>query len=389
MVLTYTPDSATSALSVLEDFANRRASGFLKISANGVSWFIYLSDGMIFHANFSIDPIDRLELYMQQVLNSQQRQLDNQVFEKLRERVAGAKLEDFYPSYDYQTLYSLVRKEKLSVDEGAMIVKEITKETLRSVLLLNEFKYVFVTEDRKFPLMWYINFLSLSKECQDELNDWRALGTNFSSPYQRPYIIKTVQDNGKYDYLRKFLVGVDFHQLGLQLNRPAIRVAQSLQPLMAAGVVGLRPPKSQYSKLPRLFVTSEPDVSAGTITTTKYKIVCVDDSPTILQRMNDFLDSNHFEIFLVQDSAAALTKIITVKPDAILLDIDMPNIDGYKLCSMIRRNSGLQSVPIMMVTSNSGMIDRVRAKISGATDYLTKPFTQAKLNDMVFKHVVR
>jgi two-component system, chemotaxis family, response regulator PixG len=390
MILAHPQDSATSALSILEDFANRRASGFLKVSANGISWFIYLSDGMVFHANFSIDPLDRLELHMQQVLNSQQRQLDSQIFEKLREKIAGAKLEDFYPSYDYQTLYSLVRKKQLSVDEGAAVVKEITKEALRSLLLLNEFKYVFVAEDRKFPLMWSSNFLSLSKECQDEIQEWRALGANFSSPYQRPYILKAAQDNEKYEYLKKFLVGVDFQQLGLQLNRPAIRVAKSLQPLMAAGVIGLRSPKSHYSRLPKLFIEeTEQDLSTGTITTPQYKIVCVDDSPTILQRMNDFLDSNYFEIFLVQDSAAALTKIINVKPDAILLDIDMPNIDGYKLCTMIRRNTGLQSVPIMMVTSNSGMIDRVRAKMSGATDYLTKPFTQSKLNDMVFKHVVR
>jgi two-component system, chemotaxis family, response regulator PixG len=390
MIVAHTKESATSALSVLEDFANRRASGVLRFLANGISWFVYLKDGMVFHANFSIDPLDRLELHMQQVLNSQHRRIDSKVFDTLRERVTGAKLEDFFPSYDYQTLYSLVRKKQLTIEDAAEIIKEITKETLRSLLLLPDFKYFFTTDDRQFSVIWSSNFLSLSKECNDEIESWRSLGENFYSPYQRPYVIKASQDNGKYEYLKKFLVGVDFHHLGLQLNRPAIRVAQSLQPLMAAGVVGLRPPKSHYSKLPRLSIIEEnaQDLLFNTIKTTQYKIVCVDDSPTILQRMNDFLDSNYFETHLVQDSAAALTKIITVKPHAVLLDIDMPNIDGYKLCAMIRRNNTMKGVPIMMVTSNSGMIDRVRAKMSGATDYLTKPFTQAKLNDMVFKHVV-
>jgi two-component system, chemotaxis family, response regulator PixG len=390
MISAQSKNTILSALSLLEDFANRKANGFLKVSANGVSWFIYLNDGKIFYANFSIDPLDRLELYMRQVLQSRQQHIDQHVFERLRERIAGAKLDDFYPSYDYQSLYSLVRKNQLSATDGAAISREITKETIRSFLLLSEFSYHFITDNRQFPILWSSNFLSLSKECQTEISDWQSLGAKIYSPYQRPFVSKKNGDQSKYDYLHKFLIGVDFNHLALQLNRPAIKVAQSLEPLIAAGVVGLRPPKSQYTKLPKLAQGKDnQDLSFTMITATQYKIVCIDDSPTILQRMNDFLDDGHFKIFPVQDSGAALTKIITVKPDAILMDIDMPNIDGYKLCAMVRRSNGFKNVPIIMVTSNSGLVDRARAKFCGATDYMTKPFTQISLNDMVFKYVLR
>jgi two-component system, chemotaxis family, response regulator PixG len=390
MISAHSKNITLSALSLLESAANRKANGFLKVTANGVSWFIYLSDGKIFHANFSIEPIDRIEIYMRQVLKTRNQHPEGQMFEKLRERIAGAKLDDFYPSYDYQALYSLVRKNQLIAADAAMITREITKETMRSFLLLSEFTYSFIDDNRQFPILWSTNFLSLSKECQDEISDWKALGTRIYSPYQRPYVMKNSDDNGKYDYLQKFLVGVDFNHLALQLNRPAIRVAQSLDPLIAAGVVGLRPPKSQYAKMPKSSVVeSNQDLSFEMITTTQYKILCVDDSPTILQRMNDFLDPTHFKIFPVLDSGTALTKVITVKPHAILMDIDMPNIDGYKLCAMIRRNNEFKETPIIMVTSNSGLVDRVRAKICGATDYMTKPFTQIALNDMVLKYVVR
>jgi two-component system, chemotaxis family, response regulator PixG len=390
MISAYSKNTTLSVLSLLESAANRKANGFLKVSANGVSWFVYLSDGKIFHANFSIEPIDRIEIYMHQVLQSRNQHPEKEMFEKLRQRIAGAKLDDFYPSYDYQALYSLVRKNQLSTANAAMIIREITKETMRSLLVLSEFTYSFVDDNRQFPILWSTNFLSLSKECQDEISDWQALGARIYSPYQRPYVIKKDDDNGKYDYLQKFLVGVDFNRLSLQLNRPAIRVAQSLDPLIAAGVVGLRPPKSQYVKMPRLSVfESDQNLSLEMIIATQYKILCVDDSPTILQRMNDFLDSAHFKIFSVLDSGMALTKIITVKPHAILMDIDMPNIDGYKLCAMVRRHNEFKNTPIIMVTSNSGFIDRARAKFCGATDYMTKPFTQKALNDMVFKYVVR
>jgi two-component system, chemotaxis family, response regulator PixG len=390
MIPAHSKSATLSALNLLEDFANRKANGFLKATANGVSWFIYLNDGKIFYANFSIDPLDRLELYMSQVLKAHHQNIDPHIFDKLRQRIAGAKLDDFYPSYDYQSLYSLVRKQQLSAADASSIVREITKETMRSFLLLTEFNYSFVIDNRQFPILCSTNFLSLSKECQDEINDWRALGSRIYSPYQRPFVLKKNDDQSKYDFLQKFLVGVDFSHLALQLNRPAIKVAQSLEPLIAAGVVGLRPPKSQYTKLPKLAKTeSDQDLSFDMISATQYKIVCIDDSPTILQRMNDFLDSAYFEIFPVQDSGSALTKIITVKPHAILMDIDMPYIDGYKLCTMVRRNSEFKNTPIIMVTSNSGFIDRARAKFCGATDYMTKPFTQVALNDMVFKYVVR
>jgi two-component system, chemotaxis family, response regulator PixG len=81
-------------------------------------------------------------------------------------------------------------------------------------------------------------------------------------------------------------------------------------------------------------------------------------------------------------------KIMRIAPDIILMDVGMPNIDGYKLCSMLRRNSMFKKVPIIMVTGNTGLIDRAKAKMSGCTDYMTKPFTQASLIEMVFKHIL-
>jgi twitching motility two-component system response regulator PilG len=80
-------------------------------------------------------------------------------------------------------------------------------------------------------------------------------------------------------------------------------------------------------------------------------------------------------------------KIISFRPNLILLDVGMPNIDGYKLCSFIRKYSAFRDTPIVMVTGNKGLIDRARAKLAGATDYMTKPFTQFDLLTMVFRYL--
>ncbi len=251
MILAHKKNTILSALNLLEDFANRKANGLLKVSANGIAWFIHLNEGKIFYANFSIDPLDRLELHMCQLFKLRHQAINKDVFAKLRQQTSSLSLDDYYPSYDYQTLYSLVCTEQLSASDGAAIVREITKEAIRGFLLLSDFSYDFIADQRQFPILWSTNFFSLSKECQSEITDWQALDSKIYSPYQRPFLLENNEFQNKYDYLQNFLVGVDFSHLALLLNRPAIRVAQSLEPLITAGIVGLRSPEHPYTKLPQ------------------------------------------------------------------------------------------------------------------------------------------
>ena len=119
-----------------------------------------------------------------------------------------------------------------------------------------------------------------------------------------------------------------------------------------------------------------------------WKIVCIDDSESMLSIISSYLGSEDFQVTLIQDSMKALIKISSIHPDLILLDIGMPNVDGYQLCSLIRKSSSLKDIPIVMVTGNKGLINRARANMAGATDYLTKPFIQADLLKMVMRHLM-
>lgn len=118
-----------------------------------------------------------------------------------------------------------------------------------------------------------------------------------------------------------------------------------------------------------------------------YKIVCVDDSPTILKEISRFLDDESFSVFTIKDSIKALMQIVRLKPDLVLLDVNMAGIDGYELCRLLRNHSLFKNTPIVMVTGNKGIIDRVKARFVGASGYLTKPFTQSDLLKMVFRHL--
>ncbi len=118
-----------------------------------------------------------------------------------------------------------------------------------------------------------------------------------------------------------------------------------------------------------------------------YKIVSVDDSPTVLREISRFLEQENFSVVAINDPVKAVMSVIRNKPDLILLDLNMDGIDGYELCKIIRNNSMFKKTPIIMVTGNKGLIDKVKARLVGASGYLTKPFTQADLLKIVFMHL--
>ncbi|MBD2342582.1 response regulator [Anabaena subtropica] len=136
-------------------------------------------------------------------------------------------------------------------------------------------------------------------------------------------------------------------------------------------------------------INSVPErVTPATGTTQRvYKIVSVDDSPTILKEISHFLESENFTVVAINDPLKAAMSIIRHKPDLILLDLNMAGIDGYELCRIIRNNSMFKNTPIIFVTGYKGLVDKVKARLAGASGYLTKPFTRAELLKMVFMHL--
>ncbi|MBE9035995.1 response regulator [aff. Roholtiella sp. LEGE 12411] len=134
-------------------------------------------------------------------------------------------------------------------------------------------------------------------------------------------------------------------------------------------------------------IASEKVTSNTVIAKKTYKIISVDDSPTILKEISRFLENENFDVVTINEPLKAVMSIIRHKPDLILLDLNMVGIDGYELCQIIRNNSLFKEIPIIFVTGNKGIVDKVKARLVGASGYLTKPFTRAELLKIVFMHL--
>ncbi|BAY82169.1 two-component response regulator [Calothrix parasitica NIES-267] len=122
--------------------------------------------------------------------------------------------------------------------------------------------------------------------------------------------------------------------------------------------------------------------------TKTYTIVCIDDSKAVVNAIKMYLNDNLFSVVGINDPLKALMQVIRLKPDMILLDITMPTLDGYELCSLLRKHSSLKETPIIMVTGKKGIINRVKAKMVKASDYITKPFQKKDLLKVMFKYIV-
>jgi DNA-binding response OmpR family regulator len=101
-------------------------------------------------------------------------------------------------------------------------------------------------------------------------------------------------------------------------------------------------------------------------------ILVVDDEPKVARLARDYLEKNGFRVLTAADGQSALTLARHEKPDLIILDLMLPQIDGREVCRILRRES---DVPIIMLTALAEEIDQVTGLEIGADDYITKPFS--------------
>jgi len=117
------------------------------------------------------------------------------------------------------------------------------------------------------------------------------------------------------------------------------------------------------------------------------RVLIADDSNTIRRSADVFLRKAGCEVMFGEDGFDALSKIPGFKPDLIFVDIMMPKLDGYQVCAVVKQNPRFQDTPVVMLTSKDNLFDRARARLLGANDYLTKPFTRESLLGAVSVHV--
>ena len=117
------------------------------------------------------------------------------------------------------------------------------------------------------------------------------------------------------------------------------------------------------------------------------KILVVEDSSTVRKVVSITLNQKGYEVIEAGDGLEALSKLNEANPDLILLDIILPKMDGYRILSIIRENPDFKNIPVIMLTSKDGIINKVKGKVAGSSAYLTKPFDPAQLVATIERYI--
>lgn len=335
----YRPSQKLHPLSLLAQLTSRQTSGCLQVSSGTVTWSIYLEHGKLIYAANTVDAFGRLDRQLRR-LSTQITGLVSAVRVQLRLLFETSPESRLPHGRDYEAICWLVEQQHLTGAQAAMLIEELAKEVLESFLLVQTGSYEVIEQDLLggLPRFCRLDPRPLVEYCQNHLRRRHLTGP---SPAAEPP----------------------------QSSQNGSSVAE--RPQAYAKPAYFPPARSQQPPVPK----------------TTYTIACIDDSPTVLQAIKSFLDDKSFAVVAISDPVKALMQVIRSKPDLILLDVTMPNLDGYELCSLLRKHPSFRHTPIVMVTGNTGFIDRAKAKLVGASGYLTKPFTQSDLIKVVFKHL--
>jgi len=113
------------------------------------------------------------------------------------------------------------------------------------------------------------------------------------------------------------------------------------------------------------------------------RILVVDDTPDLLMIVSKRLSLAGYEVITAEDGQAGLMKAQQEKPDLVLLDLMLPKLNGYEVCSMLKQDSQFQTIPIVIFTAKTQERDEQLAMECGADAFIRKPFNPVELLEQI------
>lgn len=378
----------------------------------GQQWRLYFYQGGLIWATSRVHPIRRwyrqLSWHCPQLLVSQE-----------------LNPPQLLPNYD--CLAKLVKQEKIRREQLEAVVEGQITEILFDIIQWGEklqYRFGDLLTYRKIStnaIEAKLFAIPTERSWRQTLKFWEAwqrAGLEDCSPNQAPMILKAeeLQQQTSQLVYRNLLTLTDsnqtFRDLAAKLNRNMLLLTQTLMPFIRKGSIGLaevedlsssvKPftvsnPKQEYPSTHRsnsLSIVSQQamgkapeSITSSLIQPTGPLVACIDDNQIDSQTMSKILTEAGYRCISTQDPVQALPVLLENKPDLIFLDLVMPIVNGYEICAQIRRISVFKDIPVIILTGNDGVVDRIRAKIVGSSGFLAKPINSEKVLKSLKMHL--
>jgi twitching motility two-component system response regulator PilG len=386
-----------SPLQVLMAQSKTTWSGCIEIEEPkdpAIVWNVYLLQGKIQYITTNLGQQERLEYLWQKFkLGSDCLQID----------------QEQEGSEYVQLCQALSNQQPTEADVKKQLFR-FCREGLVNILSIEQTNIELVPTRRINKSVVSFSLEQLGEKLEDQVKIGKYIRGYISSPFSRLYLeqknalkfyqiwkpkyttpeLAEVAERHKLSvFVSLFVAKNSFYQIATKTNADLNFLAKHLQQSVVEKLIDLLPFKEltaeelqlkqqlqeQNSPTPQNIGVGKTASGEGISTL----VACIDDSKAVQKQVKMTLEAGGYQVLSILDPTLALKQLSQQQPAVIFLDINMPNMNGYDLCSLLRKSERFKDIPIVMLTGRDGMIDRVRAKIVGATDYLTKPCDPNKL----------
>lgn len=384
-------NDVTNLVSELSSYNQQQFTGRIDIqAATGQVWNLYVHLGFLVWARGGTHPSRRWR---------------RQLFlckHPARSQKTVVRSEDEFECWDYHILNLLAQRKIISDSQIIVITKGIVQEILFDIFLAvaRNIKIVIYPRIGMRPSHSKTGILrrSLTLEMQPYLEQVEAqikkcqqyeiysFLPDLAPKILQPKRLQQKVNQATYQKLAKLLTGQkSIRDLAVLSQQSYLNFTRSLAPFMRTHLVGLVEipdipiPYTVKPPTPNPVEPSHPPSQRGLA-------ICIDDNPRDASEIEDILENAQYQCQTIQEVVHALPTLLRHKPDIIFLDLVMPIVNGYELCGQIRRIQKFQKTPIIILTGRDTLVDRMRAKVVGATDFVSKPVSAQKLLPILEKY---
>lgn len=367
---------SSQILSQFQQCTQTNYSGQLNFqSSQGNRWSFYYQMGQIVWATGGTHPGRRWYRNMAQICP----QIN---LNKIRLKPEGKSIE----YWDYRCLEILLKQNKIQQPQVNAIVENTVAELLFDLAQNINLRTLTCTQHPDIIIEAPISSTSANislQQMQITWNSWVEAGLATVSPDLAPVLRKPSQLQQQinptvYKKLEQLINGKHtLWDLAVKMKQSVLSVTRSLLPYIRDGITEL---------------VEVPDMPLADKSHSKPRpnaplIACVDDSPQICRLLEEIVGFNGLRFLKVEDPVQALSILIQNKPDLIFLDLIMPIVNGYELCTQLRRSQSFAETPIIILTGSGGLFDQARSKVYGATEFIKKPVKTEQVIEVINKHL--
>ncbi len=342
-----------------------RFSGQLMlIGPKGSKWTVYLHLGYILYATGGIHPVKQWYRNLATFLPEKIAEISTWESE-----VSEIAVEDNNRCWQYQLLCWWVEQGKITREQATRIIWSTLLEIWFDITQTKEVAYELKQVRSSSKGIVLLDASRVIAEVERQWLAWQKAKMTDYSPNLVPVIKQLDQLQQRtsatvFQMLTQLLNGQKtLRDLAMEMRRELSAVTGFLLPYIQSGLVEL----INVPDLPA------PVLAASTNNNIQQPLIaCVDDSPLICQSLEKFFAKKGYRFVGINEPLRAFNVLLALKPDLIFLDLMMPNTNGYEVCEKLRRIAVFRNTPIVILTGNDGVIDRMRAKLVGASDFLSK-----------------